>query len=113
MNRYYSIIGSLLPNTTYVITLCYNLLILATLFTAQDAPCYDQFVLRVLLIVNSFYHNVVLSFYEMFIIILNGEYNLVNQIKWLLVCGVTQVMDNFRRGLHSFFVTGPKMYQLY
>jgi hypothetical protein len=22
-------------------------------------------------------------------------------------------MDNFRRGLHSFFVTGPKMYQLY
>jgi hypothetical protein len=24
-----------------------------------------------------------------------------------------QSMDNFRRGLHSFFVTGPKMYQLY
>jgi hypothetical protein len=24
-----------------------------------------------------------------------------------------QIMDNFRKGLHSFFVTGPKMYQLY
>jgi hypothetical protein len=22
-------------------------------------------------------------------------------------------MDNFRRGLHSFFITDPKMYQLY
>jgi hypothetical protein len=24
-----------------------------------------------------------------------------------------ETMDNFRRGLHSFFVAGPKMYQLY
>jgi hypothetical protein len=24
-----------------------------------------------------------------------------------------QAMDNFRRGLHNFFVTGPKMLQLH
>jgi hypothetical protein len=26
---------------------------------------------------------------------------------------IVAFMDNFRRGLHSFFVTRPKMYQLY
>jgi hypothetical protein len=42
-----------------------------------------------------------------------GGWMEVNVVLWIAPLPDSVAMDNFRRGLHSFFVTGPKMYQLY